>query len=254
MAKNVKKVICELCNTEISASNYSKHLRRHTTHPETFIKKYHVDHPGLNCKFCNKLCKNNNSLVQHEIRCSKNPDKIDTSNSWGNSNLYKTVWNKGLTKEIDERLLRASETYKINKKLGLHKTFNSMNNAESRRKLSETISKKVKDNTWHTSLAKNMHYTYKGVDLHGSWEVKYAKYLDDCDIKWERCIERFPYMYEEKIHYYTPDFYLPETGTFVEIKGYATKKDYEKWKQFPKDIPFKVLMKKDLILLGIDID
>lgn len=54
------------------------------------------------CKYCGKECKNKNSLIQHEIRCKENPNKIDTSNSWNNKN--KQVWNKGLTKETDERV------------------------------------------------------------------------------------------------------------------------------------------------------
>jgi len=31
---------------------------------------------GFICKYCNKECKNKNSLAQHEIRCIKNPDHI----------------------------------------------------------------------------------------------------------------------------------------------------------------------------------
>ena len=27
------------------------------------------------CKFCNKICKSNNSLIQHEIRCKNNPNR-----------------------------------------------------------------------------------------------------------------------------------------------------------------------------------
>lgn len=35
----------------------------------------------LNCKFCNSERKNKNSLSQHQVRCPKNPDKIDSSKS-----------------------------------------------------------------------------------------------------------------------------------------------------------------------------
>ena len=30
----------------------------------------------LTCQYCNKICKNKNSLVQHEIRCSKNIQRV----------------------------------------------------------------------------------------------------------------------------------------------------------------------------------
>ena len=38
---------------------------------------YRVTHEGLNCIFCQKLCKNLNSLTQHEIRCTLNPERKD---------------------------------------------------------------------------------------------------------------------------------------------------------------------------------
>lgn len=57
---------------------------------------------------------------------------------------------------------------------------------------------------------------YKSIWMRSSWEVAYAKYLDNLRIKWS---------YEPKTFdlgntTYTPDFYLPETDTYIEIKGY----------------------------------
>ncbi len=39
----------------------------------------------MNCKYCEKECKNLNSLRQHEIRCHKNPERISVSNTWKES-------------------------------------------------------------------------------------------------------------------------------------------------------------------------
>ena len=98
------KVICEKCGREISKSNIAKHLRSHETYPENFEKEqYHLDHDDLFCKFCGKECKNKNSLVQHEIRCKENPNKINACISNFN-NIGRIAWNKGLTKETDERV------------------------------------------------------------------------------------------------------------------------------------------------------
>ena len=47
------KILCEKCNTYITKNNFSKHLRRHEVHPETFRESYHLDHDDLFCKFCN---------------------------------------------------------------------------------------------------------------------------------------------------------------------------------------------------------
>ena len=106
MAKTSTKIKCELCGKEISKSNYSKHLRRHEVHPETFKESYHLDHDDLFCKYCGKECKNKNSLVQHEIRCKCNPNKcnMDITPREGFNNKGRVAWNKGLTKETDDRV------------------------------------------------------------------------------------------------------------------------------------------------------
>ena len=118
-----------------------------------------------------------------------------------------------------------------------------------KRKISETVQSKVRNGTWHTSLAKRMHYTYKGVDLHGKWELKYAQWLDNREIKWIRCKQTFEYIIENKAHRYMPDFYLPETDEYIEIKGYKTNKDIAKWSQFPHKLT--VLMRSELRKIGI---
>lgn len=91
---------------------------------------------------------------------------------------------------------------------------------------------------------------FKGSWMRSSWEVLFAKYCLRKGIK---------YLYEPKRFYlgsvtYLPDFYLPETDEYIEIKGwwYRGKKKrfnlFKKW--FPK-IKIKVLMKKELKKLGI---
>lgn len=98
----------------------------------------------------------------------------------------------------------------------------------------KTIRAKVANGQWHTSVAKRMHYTHRGIALHGKWELFYARHLDDYGIRWQRNTERFPYFYQGVDRYYTPDFYLPGLDVYVEIKGYETEKDKAKWTQFPK--------------------
>jgi PAB1-binding protein PBP1 len=48
------------------------------------------------------------------------------------------------------------------------------------------------------------------------------------------------------LHEITPDFYLPGTDEFIEIKGYKTEKDTAKWNQFPADKKLTILMHKEL--------
>lgn len=210
------------------------------------------------CKYCGKLCKNNNSLIQHEIRCKMNPNRLEKSPNYRNGMLGKRSKRKGMKAENCEEIRRQMETFKKNKLLGLHKDTSGVNNnmykyPEARKKISKTCLEKSKLGEWHTSLAKGHHYNYRGEDLHCKWELAYAKWLDSRNISWERPHSRFLYSYQGKNHYYTPDFYLPETDEYIEVKGYVTGKDYAKWKQFPEDKKLVVIKRKQLDELGIKI-
>lgn len=204
------------------------------------------------CKYCGKECKNLNSLHNHERLCKQNPDRAETAlmkyNRSGHApiNQYIKAAQLGLPKpEVSDE---------VRKKLSIATTKNNLaRTAEINQKISETILAKSKNGEWHTSLAKNLHINYHGVDLHGSWELAYAQYLDANHIEWQRCKDRFEYNFNGKRHYYTPDFYLITTDTYIEIKGYRTKKDLAKWQQFPQDKKLIVLKQKDLQALGINI-
>jgi hypothetical protein len=205
---------------------------------------------NLKCRFCHDKRKNANSLRNHERLCKSNPDKQSTpfqSIEFQQNRKPSNQWIKG--KEI-------GEPYQIS-----DHTREKLSNANKKRtkewhkkngeKISKTINEKVKNGEWHTSLTKNMHYSYKGYDLHGKWELAYAKYLDKNNIKWTRPKDRFEYELDGKKRYYTPDFYLIEEDVFVEIKGYKTAKDEAKWSQFNYNTSLRILMKSDLKQLEI---
>ena len=105
----MKKTECPICGKLITNNNIEKHIKSHETHPKyqaALNNPYKLDHDDLFCKFCGKECKNKNSLVQHEIRCKLNPQRINVifSNFNQRGRKFKsgrTAWNKGLTKETD---------------------------------------------------------------------------------------------------------------------------------------------------------
>lgn len=248
------KTRCIICGREISNSNIAKHLKAHETNPKAYEpSKFTLNHEGLDCQFCGKVCKNKNSLCNHERLCKLNPNRQISSFVTYNKMASHPAWNKGLTAETDERVRRNGDS--------LHKYYEANPNLkrkplteEHKAKISATINDKVANGTWHASLARNMHYTYRGIDLHGMWEVRFAEWLDANNIKWRRPSENFPYTFEGALHQYTPDFYLIESKTYIEIKGYKTDKDQAKWDQFPADRVLKVLMAEDLLVLGLDIN
>jgi hypothetical protein len=82
------------------------------------------------------------------------------------------------------------------------------------------------------------------VKLDGSWELIAAKYFDRVGYTWIRNTTRFKYLDGDKERFYTPDFWIEELDSYIEIKGYETELDRKKWAQFPEPIQ---VWKKDKI-------
>ena len=118
------------------------------------------------------------------------------------------------------------------------------NNKISKTMLSEGTTK-GKKNPMFGKVTHTKYIKYKNILMHSSWEVVYATYLDKQNIKW---------LYESKTFNlgkctYTPDFYLPESDTYIEVKGYwrdDAKKKFKMFKKLYKDIKIKVLYKTDI--------
>lgn len=94
---------CPICGRLITNSNIKRHINSHDTTTSSVIYN-----DALVCEFCGRKAKNKISFAQHQIRCKKNPDKINTE-ICGFNEVGRIPWNKGLTKETDERVRTSSE-------------------------------------------------------------------------------------------------------------------------------------------------
>lgn len=163
-------------------------------------------------------------------------------------------WNKGLTKETDERVRKQGETYRKNFENGTIVIKGHPHSDETRKKLSE-ITKQRYLNGWDSKAGRAPKYKYtkkdgRVVSLDGSWELKVAEYFDNIGIEWERNTKRFPYInLKGNDATYCPDFYLPSKDLYIEVKGYTTDLDKCKWSQFTKKL--EVWTKKELLQFGI---
>jgi predicted nuclease of restriction endonuclease-like RecB superfamily len=89
------------------------------------------------------------------------------------------------------------------------------------------------------------------IKLRSSYELFYANWLDNNGIQWE---------YEPKFKLsdgkmYAPDFKVLHDDIIIEIKGYWAPIGKKKWEMFCTEYPDvkkKVLMKEDLIKLGME--
>lgn len=208
------------------------------------------------CKYCGKICKKF-GVKNHERFCKLNPNRIDSPITSYNKNK-KHAWNKGLTKETDERVRKNGESIKESYKSGKVKSWCDGLTKETDERLknlsknvSNTVKEKVENNNWHSSLGKIHHYKCNNVILHGKWELAFAEYLNMRHIKWERPKDKFKYFFQNEWHYYHPDFYLSEYNVYIEIKGCITEKDIAKWSQFPNDKKLDIYFGDDLKELNI---
>ena len=186
-----EKIICPICKSLISKNGFKLHLEAHSrkciTNAEKVNKRQHLDHASLNCKYCGKLCKNSKSVLQHEIRCRKNPSRISYK-IIGFNNTGRKAWNRGLSKEICPQLIHSQES--IDKA------------RESRRgyKHSEAVIQKMKNNPKVGGLRKGSGRGkkghYKGLYCDSTYELIWTIYCLDHSINFKRCSKSYSYFYK----------------------------------------------------------
>ena len=238
-----------------------------------YLKKYNIKRrtykeatKGINDKYSKILTKeflyreyiiNKKSSLQiaKEINCSKtivlkylktHKIKIRT-NSESNKikhNSFKTefkkgmiTWNKGLTKEKDNRI----KTYALEISKTRKNKFKGKNNPMYGKK-----------------AAHGKGAYYKQSWMRSSWEIAYAKYciINHIKYRYEPKAFAITYKYEgkKKEGTYRPDFYLPEQKLYIEIKGYwraDAKVKFNAFKRQYKDIKINILSKNELKINSI---
>ena len=218
------KATCQYCNKEISLSNISRH--EEACKVKINKKSYALTHDGLTCQFCDKVCKNRNSLCNHERQCKLNPER-QVGVGFDNFNAQRAAgdintWNKGLTKY----------------------------ESESVRKQSESLSIWIQDNPnvyggfRHNTAQKCKYGRYNGYYCDSSWELAFLLYSLDNKFEIQRCTESFDYVLNGRARKFHPDFKIG--NTYYEIKGRYKEADYEKIKQFPKELTLVVIDKTSI--------
>lgn len=210
------------------------------------------------CQYCGKLCKLY-GLKNHEKYCKENPNRIQIKRKMSEyKNGTYVPWNKGLTKDTDERVAKnaksISDSYSSGKSKSWCKGLTKETDdrlAKLSKKVSDTINTKVENDTWHSSLGKVYHYDCNGYSMHGSWELALAEYLNSKNIKWIRPKDKFKYYFKDAWHWYHPDIYIIDYDIYIEVKGCITEKDFAKWEQFPRDKKLDIYFGDDFAKLGI---
>ena len=104
---------------------------------------------------------------------------------------------------------------------------------------------------WHKVFCK---YLNKYVNVQGSLEKLYVEYLDSKNINWIKDRRTLKYQ-DDIIRNYYPDFYLPDTQEYIEVKGFWFKNKncrlddkikMQKVIEYNNDKKIIILFKKDI--------
>lgn len=194
----IQEVQCKYCG------KLCKNINSLFRHETTCVNNPEYDAKKFQCKFCGRYSPTNYGLTRHEKSCKLNPERI----------AGKSSWNKGLTKDTDDRILKKAE-----KAVEYYKTRPG---TFTGKKHTEEYKQKMSDLAFEREIG-GFHFRrgimYNGIKLDSSYEVIVAKSLDANNILWQRC-QRFKYLTPSgELHHYTPDFYLPHYNVYLDPKN-----------------------------------
>lgn len=209
-------------------------------------KKRKKDKNIYYCQYCGKECVGKNSLVQHEIRCNKNNNRINIVSNFILYNKNRKPINQFI-KALNLGLPIPKVSDETKEKLRLSMLGRKLT-SEIKQKIKETICENIKNDNWHNQFTPKIEFDGELYD--SSWEIEFAKYLRKNNINFIRNNSTsFEYIWNNDKHNYFPDFYLPDYDLYIEIKGLWNERDICKWEQFPNKLD--IYDSKDLYELGI---
>jgi hypothetical protein len=233
-------ILCKVCNTEVHSRTFKVHTKA--------CEKLHDR--SANCESCNQPIQKSKRFCSSSCAAKKlnslTPARSDSIKQKISESLSGRINNPA---RYQDRNCRNCNNLFTPSRPTLEPGYCSVEcrKAGTKRNLSISLKGKTGGIRERGGIGKGDYY--KGVWLDSSWEIKYASYLDENNIRWERVKERFPYKFEDKGFNYIPDFFLPDKNLYVEIKGFVTDRDKAKWKYFPHSL--EVLKKDELKQMGI---
>jgi len=217
-------IICEKCGREIVSSRFKAHQKVCPRPPKKVLLldtriAWVLRDNQFACTKCNQSFETRNGCITHYWARHEPNRKIKVRT--------KPAWNKGLTKENDDRVRKngvsGSKSAQQRIKNGTYKTC----------KHSEKTKKKLSiQKSLHNSGGRCKWYKVAGQSIQGTWERDIAIVFERENIKWKKPLKKkdvWSYINDEgKTKSYTPDFYLPDYDLFLEIKGYWWGNDKRK--------------------------
>lgn len=222
----MKKIKCEKCNTDIICGNYSRHVRvcngippkpKNKNKKIEISKEWLLDNGNYKCPYCKNEYKPM-GINYHIWKMHTDEGKNFNPNMGYVKGSRKGI---GKGKHVSEA---------TRKKLSIAlKGKSHKHTQETKDKLSLKRIEYLENNDQYTLWFKVTNGK-REINVQGTWEKRFAEYLNNKNIKWDR----FHIKYEGHRRY-TPDFYLPEYNIYIEVKGWMKDRDIDKMKRFLND-------------------
>lgn len=249
----MQDLTCPECGrTSTTRSNLNKHRR--SVHKVALPKRHVLPEPTgpLQCA-CGRAFLKAQSLRAHYRHCRthlKGKDPVPSGNK-GKPSPF-----RGL--KLAERVKDPTATRRRQKKAMLE--GNARLTPAERRERSERASKArraflARDPAACYSRCK--FYKVAGVTVQGTWERDLAQKMLVLGVRWVRSEDlgntSWPYLDQNgATHRYSPDFFLPDAGLQIEVKGYLWAKDLVKMQQTCRENPeahIRLVRRRELQLL-----
>lgn len=241
---------CPKCHRAIRNNNYERHVKvcDGLIHETQSLCEQWKQGDVYVCPYCSKTF-SGQGICTHIINKHTQKGQERVKRNYQNL-VNKTegrVWNKGLTKETDERIQKRCQVRKEKYLRGEFQGYwkGKKHSEEQKRKISLKMSILNKG-------GKCKWYEFEGVKVQGTWELNIVKKLQEFGIKWNKIKTNSHTMQyfddNNKQHSYTPDFYLKEYDVYLEIKGFWWGNDKRKMEIVMSTHPNKkiVIVEKDL--------
>jgi hypothetical protein len=173
----------------------------------------------------NKCCES--SPNKCEGKRNKDSDKkrgsFKGTPAWKIKGFVYTPWNKDKTNVFsEEHRLKISKSLKGKSTL---KGLTPEKETERRKKISEVMKANPKAGGLRSRSGRGKKGWYKGYWCDSSWELAWVIYHLDYGFKFDRNLNGFEYLYNNKKHLYYPDYIIE--NNYFEIKGRRCYEDLD---------------------------
>lgn len=167
------------------------------------------------CDFCNKDYTQSN----HKVFCKENPNK----------KIRKTSNQFLKAKENGKEVVISAETRQKFSKTGIGRKHTEESLAKIRKGMQKAVLEHPESYAggYNRGRVKSI-ICSNGFNVLGSWEQTFVEFCLSNHIEIQQPNTGFSYIWKGTRTYF-PDFYLPESDQWIEVKGLETDRDGAKW-------------------------